>query len=365
MLGRVLSAHSNLFVVQVPALRDAASHGSNAAPVGLTCSVKGLLKKSGQSILAGDFVEVQAIDWAVGTGRINAVVPRKNELPRPRVANVDQVLVLHPLTVDDTESLDRLLSLVALSGLPVAVALSKSDLLPEQHPRKPDWLTLYGCTLQYNVWATSIHQSYSLALLKTLLAGKTTVLAGISGAGKSSLLNALNPRLAQRVGEVSQKQGRGQHTTRHVSLLPLGDAMDGLVADTPGFSLLRFDTVLPEALRQGFPELRDLTCQFTDCLHRPYEQGCALLGPPQMAPSRYAHYLAILEECLAYREWTKTTSQKETPATKSLAKKGGQQQHIVRLEGRHREASRRQHHQHAWQALTTETEDDTPDTEPW
>jgi ribosome biogenesis GTPase len=330
--GRLRKYHSNFYYVE-------------ANGVLYECMLRGLIKKEGTDVLVGDFVELDSIDSATKTARINRVLERKNAISRPKMANIDQVLVVYSLHEPefDPQQLDRYLTHIELAGLTPIICVSKADLA-----QSPDELTriedLYNKQLGYSVFFTSVQDSTSLDAIRQLAQGKISVLAGPSGSGKSSLLNALNPNLQLRVGEVSEKIARGQHTTRHVELLPLfEDRTDTFIADTPGFSNLRFNYVLPNQLEAAFRDFapyRD-QCAFSDCLHID-EADCAVRAHLNaLAESRYQSYKDLLAEARLYKDEANTTSQKEEFGYKQLDRKGKDAVRILRLKEKNRDASRR------------------------
>lgn len=230
-------------------------------------------------------------------GVITGILPRRNQLVRPPVANVDQAVVVVTIKNPDLQLplLDRLLLLVAHQDLDPLVCLNKLDLCRPSEVQ--DFLALYGGA-GYRTLAISANGGIGLAELAAELAGRVSVMAGQSGVGKSSILNALRPGLELRVGRVSQGSGRGRHTTRRVELLDVGNA--ALVADTPGFSRLDLDFLDKFELASYFPDMAGLQpdCRFPDCLHR-HEPDCAVKAEVEagrLAPSRYLNYLAFLEE---------------------------------------------------------------------
>jgi ribosome biogenesis GTPase / thiamine phosphate phosphatase len=334
LTGFVLTHFSNYYYVQT----EAGQH--------YQCFVRALLKKERQTVRVGDRVTVQPCDIPnsggvnLPTAWITHIHPRKNELTRPKIANVNQVLVVHPVglsgTVEDTLALDRTLLHVRLAGFSAIIIISKADLLTDP------WHTLqqvYQHQLGYVLLSTSIHQPATLAPLMPLLVGKTTVLAGISGAGKSSLLNALSPDWQLKTALLNTAMG--SHTTRHVQLLAIDNQPDSWVADTPGFRLQQFNTTNPVLLAQALPEAAHTHCAFDDCLHLD-ETDCAVR--PVMTPDRYAHYTQFQQEATAYRQTVLSTSQKDEGATKTLDR-SGQQIHIARLASTNRAASRRRQKQ--------------------
>jgi ribosome biogenesis GTPase len=370
--GLVLTYHSNVYQVQVPpepcsevvpAIAEPSST-ENKTTSGLAklyyCLLKATLKKAGETVRVGDWVQLDSVDEATQSARIVAIEPRKNELRRPAIANISQVLVLLPWQhpAFDSRQLDRLLTHVHLAGLPVCIGFSKVDLATSSDALPlADALARYR-NLGYPVLALSIFQPESLKALEAALAGQTTVLAGPSGAGKSSLLNALQPGLALRVNEVSAKLARGQHTTRSVQLLQLTLAgQASYVADSPGFSQLQFEHTPPQAIATTFPELAPLQeqCGFRDCLHRG-EASCQL-DLNRIHPERYQQYLVLVEEAEASLLLQQATSNKREEARKAVG--GGVE--VLRLQSKQRAASRRQAKQHLkhWQdGLATTALDD-------
>jgi ribosome biogenesis GTPase len=331
LTGRVRKYHSNFYYVE-------------AEGVLYECMLRGLIKKEGTEVLVGDEVRLDSVQPANKTARISEVLPRRNVISRPKMANADQVLVVYSLHSPefDYQQANRYLTHIELAGLTPILCISKSDLANGQAERDAIF-RLYAEALGYTVLFTSVHQPESLEQLRQMVRGKVTVLAGPSGSGKSSLLNALNPALQLRVGEVSEKIRRGQHTTRHVELLtPNPGDPDTLIADTPGFSNLKFNTVLPvhiARIYRDFSPWRE-QCAFSDCLHLD-EEGCAVLdNRAQIAESRYETYCAIMEEARQYKAEADAASQKEEFGYKRIDRKGKELK-ILRLKDKDRDLSRR------------------------
>jgi ribosome biogenesis GTPase len=343
--GRILKYHSNFYYVL--------SQGCL-----YECFLRGLLKKEGQEIWVGDEVLLDSVDPTNQTARVHSVIPRSSQLSRPKIANITQVLIVHPLKQPEFSfnQLDRYLTHVLLAGLQPTLCVSKSDLATREDQGLIEAITsLYQGQLGMPVFFTSIHRDEQWVTdLKALLKGNTSVLAGVSGAGKSSLLNTLSPDLSLRVQEVSEKIERGQHTTRHVELLSVSE--DAYVADTPGFSHLKFTDVLPQTLRTAFPDFLDASsqCEFDDCLHQSgsEEAACGVLSAAEagkITASRYQSYLEILQEALLCKQAQQSSTQKEEYGSKTLNKKGKKDLQILRLKEKQRESSRRV----SRQALTT------------
>jgi ribosome biogenesis GTPase len=241
----------------------------------LLCTRRTRLGKSGQQICVGDRVVVDGIDWATGRGAVASVEPRTSLLARPAVANVTRLLVVVSLREPalDPLQLSRFLLTAEATGQSVELALSKSDLAPQAEveawrARVRGW--------GYAAHSVSAHGGQGLEGLRgTLARPGLVVVCGPSGVGKSSLLNALRPDLALRTGAVSGRLQRGRHTTRHVELFPLGQA---LVADSPGFNRPELP-VEATALAALFPELRhrlaEAPCRFRNCRHQG-DPGCSM-----------------------------------------------------------------------------------------
>lgn len=330
--GRLLKYHSNFYYVE-------------AEGVLYECALRGLIKKEGMDVLVGDFVVLDSINEGSKTARVQRVVDRKNAISRPKLANVDQVIVVYSLRepLFDPNQMDRYLTHVELAGLEPILCVSKSD-LAESGADIQQIQSLYQDQLGYRVLFTSVKNADSVKNIQEIIQGKITVLAGPSGSGKSSLLNSINPNFKLRVGEVSAKISRGAHTTRHVELLALSaEDPHTLIADTPGFSNLKFNTVLPTQIAALFRDFKPYKndCAFTDCLHVD-EEGCAVLANrDKIADSRYQSYLDMLVEARVYKEESAATSQKEEFGYKQLDRKGKEAVQILRLKGKNRDASRR------------------------
>ena len=267
----------------------------------ISCRGRGHLRRGNESPLTGDMVEITV---EKGKGMVEKILPRKNHFVRPAVANVD-VLVIFAANVNPiTEPflIDRVAAIAGDQEVPVVLCVNKCDLDPAE-----DLVTIYQ-NAGFTVIQTSAETGEGVAQLRRLLDGKLAAFTGNSGVGKSSILNQLCPELHLPVGEVSEKLGRGRHTTRHVELYKLGE--DTYVADTPGFS--SFDTdqmevILKENLQYAFPDFGAYIgeCQFRDCSHRK-EPGCAVtaaVGEGRIERSRYESYLKLYEKASLIKEW--------------------------------------------------------------
>ena len=287
--GRIVKALSGFYYVQC---------GEEL----VSCRARGKFRLDGTSPLVGDRVLIDCT--GSGSGFIKEVFPRKNFFIRPAVANVDCLVLMaanvNPVT--DPFLLDRVAVIAEHAGCGVIICINKCDL------DRGDGLYEIYRESGYPVLRTSAASGEGIGELRELIAGKTVAFTGNSGVGKSSVLNALCPEFHVAVGEVSEKLGRGRHTTRHVELFDMGG--ETYVADTPGFASFDLQQMTPikkEQLQQYFPEFREYlgTCRFDDCVHLK-EPGCAVLAALQagkIAPSRHQSYTRLYEICSQWKEW--------------------------------------------------------------
>ncbi len=268
------------------------------------CKARGRFRHDGFSPLVGDRVEV-TVD-AQGKGRIDAVLERRNYFIRPAVANVDQIVMfaaaINPVT--DPFLIDRVVAIAENAGCETVICLNKCDLDPAE--RLYEIYRTVGC----RVICTSAATGLGIDALRDAIRGKTSAFTGNSGVGKSSILNRLMPELQIQTGAVSEKLGRGKHTTRHVELYALGE--ETYVADTPGFASFEVDMIEPiscENLQYAFREFRPYIgqCRFSDCAHL-HEPGCAVLealAAGKIAPERHQSYAKLYEIAQNTHEWEK------------------------------------------------------------
>ncbi len=346
LTGTVLAVQANFYRVRLDRafrlelLDELGQHTSQVIDE-LLCTRRARLKKIGQQICVGDRVTIEEPDWHGKRGAISEVAPRHNLLDRPTVANVDRILLVFALAEPtlDPHQLSRFLVKAESTQVEVLLCLNKRDLVSDQiWTAWCDRLKSWG----YPPIAISTYTQEGIDELAQHLQTGVTVVAGQSGVGKSSLINLLIPNLQVRVGEVSQRLGHGKHTTRHVELfaLPAG----GYLADTPGFMQPNL-TVMPQELADYFPEARQrLTtgdlCHFHNCLHRRDEPNCLVRGDWE----RYEHYLAYLEEAIAYQQKLKSTANADVSVKIKDASDGKQQEPRL-LKKRYRRESRRSEHQ--------------------
>ena len=267
----------------------------------VTCRARGSLRRSTEIPLTGDLVTISV---ERGKGMVEKIHPRRNSFVRPAVANVDALVVFAANANPITEPflIDRVAAIAGDQEVPVYLCVNKCDLDPAQ-----DLIRIYTHA-GFPVIAASAETGEGIEQLREMIRGKLVAFTGNSGVGKSSILNRLCPVLALPTGEVSEKLGRGRHTTRHVELYDLGEGT--LVADTPGFS--SFDTdqmevMLKENLQYAFPDFGAYIglCQFHDCSHRK-EPGCAVtkaLQAGEIEPTRYDSYLRLYEKASQIKLW--------------------------------------------------------------
>lgn len=286
--GRIIRSLSGFYDVQLPGQV-------------VTCRGRGVLRKEQITPLTGDLVE---ITLERGKGMVEAVLPRKNSFVRPAVANVDALAIFAANVNPVTEPflIDRVAAIAGDQNVQCLICINKSDLDEARQLR-----SIYE-QAGFPVICTSAKTGQGMEQLRSFLRGKLTAFTGNSGVGKSSVLNCLSPNLALPTGEVSEKLGRGRHTTRHVELFCLGE--DTYVMDTPGFSSFdtdQMDVILKENLQYAFPDFAPYIgrCQFADCSHRA-EPGCSVrqaVEAGQIPPTRYDSYLRLYEKSAQIKQW--------------------------------------------------------------
>ncbi|PAD21057.1 ribosome small subunit-dependent GTPase A [Terribacillus saccharophilus] len=261
------------------------------------CRGRGVFRKQKITPLVGDQVEFEA--ETKQEGYVLDVGPRKNELVRPPIANIDQAIIVTSAAQPDfsTALLDRFLVLVESKAIEPVIFITKMDMLSADQLSRIEAFKKDYQQIGYSVEMLSSKEETNLEQVQLHMKDKISVIAGQSGVGKSSMLNAIDPRLDLETNEISESLGRGRHTTRHVELIPIGG---GLVADTPGFSSLEFTELEAEELPSCFPEFRERQddCKFRGCMHHK-EPKCAVklaVEAGDIPEYRYTHYLQFLEE---------------------------------------------------------------------
>lgn len=261
------------------------------------CKAKGIFRKDGIKPLVGDDVEMEIVDEAELEGNIVRILPRRNALVRPACANIDQSLVIFAIVKPDPNYnlLDRFLISMEKQKLPAVICFNKKDIAtPKEQQELFDAYS--GCG--YQVLFVSGAKGQGMEEIYKCLEGKTTVVAGPSGVGKSTIINALYPKANMETGEISRKIERGKHTTRHAQLFALSE--DTFIMDTPGFTSLSLGNMEKEELQGFYPEFAqyEKECRFGGCAHLS-EPDCgvkAALTEGKISRVRYNNYAMLYEE---------------------------------------------------------------------
>ncbi len=268
----------------------------------MECRARGKFRKTGESPLVGDRVSVLPEGEEKGT--VSDILPRKNSFLRPAVANLDTLVILASCSIPVTDPflIDRMTAIAIRQGVTPVICVNKTDL------SAPEPLAeIYRCA-GFPVVCTSAETGEGIAALRELIRGKTAAFTGNSGVGKSAILSRLCPERTIETGEVSQKLGRGRHTTRHVELYPLGEKT--YAVDTPGFSsfdLEQVEAIPKEELEGLFPDFQPFLghCRFPDCSHRK-EPDCGVLAAVSrggICSSRHKSYLRLYEAAMQIKPW--------------------------------------------------------------
>ncbi len=268
------------------------------------CKAKGIFRKDNKKPLVGDDVEMDILDEAEMKGNIAKLLPRKSELIRPAVANVDQALVIFSITkpAPSLNLLDRFLIMMRQQNLPCIICFNKQD-IAEEAERKLLEETYEKCG--YHVLFVSALQEEGIEPLLEILKQKTTTVAGPSGVGKSSLINRLQNNTVMETGSISEKIDRGKHTTRHSELIAIGE--NTYIMDTPGFSSLGLFDMEKEELAQYYPEFAEFEaeCRFGGCAHIS-EPVCGVkdaVSEGRISKIRYENYTLLYEELKNKKKW--------------------------------------------------------------
>lgn len=268
------------------------------------CKAKGIFRKDNFKPLVGDNVEITVLNEEEKEGSVTSILPRRNSLIRPAVANVDQAFLIFAMENPKPNFLllDRFLIMMKLQEIPAVICFNKKD-VGEKEEMEKLYEIYTGCG--YRVVLSSTYEGEGMDEIHEILKGKTTVVAGPSGVGKSSITNCMQGEVQMETGEISKKLKRGKHTTRHSQVIPV--EKNTFLVDTPGFSSLYLTDMKEEELRDYFPEfvMYEPQCRFQGCMHI-HEPGCVVkkaLSEGKISQQRYDNYLALYEELKEKRRY--------------------------------------------------------------
>ena len=268
------------------------------------CKAKGIFRKDNFKPLVGDNVEITVLNEEEKEGSVTSILPRRNSLIRPAVANVDQAFLIFAMENPKPNFLllDRFLIMMKQQEIPAVICFNKKD-VGEKEEMEKLYEIYTGCG--YRVVLSSTYEGEGMDEIHEILKGKTTVVAGPSGVGKSSITNCMQGEVQMETGEISKKLKRGKHTTRHSQVIPV--EKNTFLVDTPGFSSLYLTDMKEEELRDYFPEfvMYEPQCRFQGCMHI-HEPGCAVkkaLSEGKISQQRYDNYLALYEELKEKRRY--------------------------------------------------------------
>lgn len=301
MQGKIVKGISGFYYVQCAC--DASGTGMLQSGI-YECKAKGIFRKQKVKPLVGDNVEIAVLDEENRIGNVEQILPRKNALIRPAVSNVDMALVIFAAAKPEPNFnlLDRFLCMMEYQKVPVTICFNKADLVTDEE-REKLW-KIYE-PAGYDLIFTSVITGENVSLLHELLRGKTTTVAGPSGVGKSSLINQLQDSVQMQTGQISDKIGRGKHTTRHSELITIG--VDTYIMDTPGFSSMDMPGFEKEELWSCYPEFvtHEPKCRFIGCSHIT-EPDCGVkeaLTEGKISQIRYDNYVLLYEEMKNTRKY--------------------------------------------------------------
>jgi len=284
---RIIEERKNYYVV------DTEEYGQVRAVL------KGAIRKKHRRLAVGDFVVIDLFDPEKGEAVVRSVAPRTNELPRPLVANIDQVIFINCFKEPALEYsyIDRFLFAASVNDIPVKMVFNKIDLLDEEEAEELEEVCELYRYFGYDVRSSSMNHPNTVEMIREMCHGKLTVFAGPSGVGKSSLLSKLFPDREFITDELSEHISRGKNTTTHTSLLLFNDG-ESYVADTPGFSMMKMPKIDADRVKYHFPEVSEIgeVCRFNNCNHD-NEPGCAVkdaVETGEIPDARYANYLELL-----------------------------------------------------------------------
>lgn len=336
LIGNIIKIHSDFHYIKMP------------DGIVFECKLREKIKKKKMDVFVGDRVRLEEVNFDSKQAAIAEILKRKNFIPRPAIANIDQIIITAALNYPELDfiQLNRYLTRAKIYNIPAIICINKSD-LEDKEDFKSKIKQIYK-PLGYKVIFTCATDGQGVEELLNELESKVSVLCGISGVGKSSLLNIINPELKLRTRELSLKSNRGTHTTRHVELIDLVVNEKSItVGDTPGFSYLKFDNILPREISNLFSEISNLgqNCFFRDCLHL-HESKCNVINNlNKIEGTRYESYKLFVSEALEYKDKLLNSGHKIEKKTKTIDSRSKEKIKIIKLGSQTREKSRKTHKQ--------------------
>jgi len=280
----------------------------------IECKLRANIKKQKTDIFVGDFVEIENVNTESQQAVISKLLPRKNFMPRPKVANIDNLIIVSSIKEPDLdfEQLNRYVSLALYHNIKPILCFNKEDLANSTDVVEKTF-SIYE-PLGFEIYFTSAKENIGIEDIADIMKNKLTAFAGASGVGKTSIIKLLSKNENLRISSVSDKTKRGTHTTRHCEIIDIEiENAHAKLLDTPGFSHLLFDFLLPKSVENLFPEIKTFAnkCKFADCLHI-NEIGCNVINNlDNINTSRYESYCKFVEEAKTYKEKIKNKGYKE------------------------------------------------------
>lgn len=336
--GQILKIHSDFYYVKF-------ADNANV----FECKIREVLKKQKEKVLVGDFVQCAEVNPKKQTAVIEKILPRKNFLTRPSVANVEQVVIISSIKEPDLdfEQLNRYICFAKYHKIKTKLCFNKND-LSEDDSVIEKIFQIYE-PLGFDIVFTSALEKLGIEDFVEILGHRITVFAGNSGVGKSSLINSICPDLNIKTKEVSEKTSRGTHTTRHCEIVEIKHGKRPIkIIDTPGFSHLKFDFLMPNDVDELFDEIKKYKseCKFKDCLHI-QEEGCNVLANiDEIDLSRYDSYVSFVQEAKEFKEKIKQQGTKTETSQKQIKNKS-----VAKISTQKRQASRNTQKQNLYKDL--------------
>ena len=310
MQAQVFKIHSDYYWVQSDFNDDCTIY---------ECRLRANLKKQRAEVLVGDYVDIEEINDDSHQAVIYKIQNRKNYMPRPKVANIDRLVIVSAIKEPDLdfEQLNRYIALAQYNNIKPVLCFNKEDLADSTDVVEKVF-DIYE-PLGFEIYFTSALEKNGIDDIKKILDGKLCAFAGSSGVGKTSLINAISSNFKLKTGSVSEKTKRGTHTTRHCEIvkIKMGKKL-ARILDTPGFSHLSFDFIMPKDVENLFPDIKQFSgqCKFSDCLHI-NETGCNVINNlDKINTSRYESYCKFVEEAKIYKEKIKNAGYKQETTSK-------------------------------------------------